>query len=79
VVEHDELLRTALATAQAITECDPLVTGELLATYRELSGVPLQQALDREREKGRALTVDAGAVEARRAGVIERGKRLAGS
>jgi enoyl-CoA hydratase len=78
VVEHDELLRTALATAQAITECDPTVTGALLATHRELSGVPLADALEREREIGRALTVDAEAVESRRRAVIERGQRLAG-
>jgi enoyl-CoA hydratase len=78
VVDHDELLRTALATAQAISECDPVITRELLGTYRELSGVPLGEALDREREKGRALVVDAAAVEARRQAVIERGKRLAG-
>jgi enoyl-CoA hydratase len=79
VVEHDELLRNALATAEAITECDPVITRELLGTYHELSGVPLREAFQRERDKGRALVVDAEAVEARRAGVIERGKKLAGS
>jgi enoyl-CoA hydratase len=79
VVEHDELLRTALALAQGITELDPVIARELLATYRELSGVPLTDALERERVKGRGLTVDAAAVESRRQAVIERGKRLAGS
>jgi enoyl-CoA hydratase len=79
VVEHDELLRTALAVAQGITELDPVIARELLATYRELSGVPLADALERERVKGRGLTVDAEAVEARRQAVIDRGKRLAGS
>jgi enoyl-CoA hydratase len=78
VVEHDELLRTALAVAQGITELDPVITRELLGTYRELSGVPLADALDRERVKGRSLAVDTGAVEARRAAVIERGRGLAG-
>jgi enoyl-CoA hydratase len=78
VVEHDELLRTALALAEAITELDPRIAGELVATYRELSGVPLAEALRRERDRGRSLTVDAEAVGARRAAVIARGQRLAG-
>ncbi|MFA9443964.1 enoyl-CoA hydratase [Egicoccus sp. AB-alg6-2] len=75
VVEHDELLRTAMAVGDAIAETDPVVTAELLQTYRELSGVPLADALERERRRGRALAVDTDAVEARRAAVIERGRR----
>lgn len=75
-VPHDQLLPIALATADAIAETDPTVTHALMMTYRELSGVPLAQALDRERERGRALAVDIAAVEERRAAVISRGKRL---
>jgi hypothetical protein len=54
------------------------VLGELLATYRLLSGVPLADALEQERQRGRSLVVDQAAVEGRRADVIARGQRLAG-
>jgi enoyl-CoA hydratase len=74
VVEHDELLRTAIAIGESIAETDPVVTAALLQTYRELSGVALADALERERERGRGLAVDADAVAARRAAVIERGR-----
>jgi enoyl-CoA hydratase len=76
VVEHAALLPAALEVAAAIAEADPAVLTALLATYRELSGVALPDALARERERGRALTVDAAAVEARRAGVVARGRAL---
>ncbi|GGI02900.1 enoyl-CoA hydratase [Egicoccus halophilus] len=75
VVEHDELLRTALSLGEAIGETDPVVVRTLLQTYRQLSGVPLADALAQERRRGRSLTVDAEAVERRRAAVIERGRR----
>ena len=74
VVEHDELVRNALAIGEAIAETDPHITAELLQTYRQLSGVPLADALERERERGRGIVVDADAVAERRAGVIERGR-----
>lgn len=79
VVAHDELADAALATAAAVAECDPVIVTELLTTYRALSGTPLAAAFDAERERGRGLAVDAGAIESRRAAVIERGKRLASS
>lgn len=50
-----------------------------LATMQDLvarpSGVPLGDALERERARGRGLAVDADAVAARRAAVIERARR----
>jgi enoyl-CoA hydratase/carnithine racemase len=76
VVPHDTLLPAALQTAAAIAETDPRILQALLGTYRELSGVPLPDALARERVRGRSLAVDTAAVEARRAGIIERGRRL---
>jgi enoyl-CoA hydratase len=76
VVAHDQLLPAAMQTAAAIAETDPQILQALLATYRELSGVPLEAALAQERVRGRSLTVDTAAVEARRAGIIERGRRL---
>jgi enoyl-CoA hydratase len=78
VVPHDELMATALAVAEGIAECDRRIVGELLITYRQLSGVPLVEALDTERRRGRAIVPDAEAVGARRAAVISRGRRLAG-
>ena len=78
VVPHDLLLPAALQAAAAIAETDPRIVVALLHTYRELSGVPLPDALAAERVRGRSLTVDTDAVEARRAGVIERGRRLTG-
>jgi enoyl-CoA hydratase len=74
VVDHEALVAAALEAAAAIAAADPFVLTALLATYRELSGVALPDALARERERGRALTVDAAAVEARRAGIVARGR-----
>jgi enoyl-CoA hydratase len=79
VVAHDAVLPAALQAAAAIAETDADVLSAVLATYRALSGVPLADALDQERARGRGLAVDATAVEQRRAGVIERGRRLAGN
>jgi enoyl-CoA hydratase len=76
IVPHDALLPAAMQTAAAIAESDPRILQALLATYRELSGVALPEALAEERVRGRALTVDTAAVDARRAGIIERGRRL---
>jgi len=76
VVAHAELLETALTTAAAIAEADAATLGALISSYRAQSGRPLTDALERERARGRGTTVDRAAVEARRAAVIARGKRL---
>lgn len=78
VVAHEELAATVAATAAAVAECDPVITPALLASYRAASGAPLGPALAEERVRGRAMAVDPAAVAARRAGVIERGRKLAG-
>jgi enoyl-CoA hydratase len=78
VVPHDHLGAAAAEAAEAIAGCEPTIVAALRSTYRELSGVPLGEALERERGIGRALAVDASAVEARRSAVIERGRSLAG-
>lgn len=78
VVPHAQLEAATAQVVDAITGTDPVVLGELLATYRLLSGVPLEEALAIERERGRGLAVDPATVEARRQTVIERGRRLAG-
>lgn len=78
VVPHDQLASTTAEMVEAIASTDAIVLGELLATYRALSGVPLEEALRTERDRGRGLIVDTEAVEARRQAVIERGRRLTG-
>ena len=75
-VPHDQLAAATAQVVEAIVGTDPAVLAELLATYRQLSGVPLEEALATERERGRGLAVDPAAVEARRRTVIERGRRL---
>ncbi len=78
VVPHDQLAAATTEVVAAIAGTDAVVLGELLATYRSLSGVPLEEALRTERDRGRGLIVDTGAVEARRQEVIQRGRRLTG-
>lgn len=77
-VPHDQLGAATEQAVAAIVGTDPVVLAELLATYRRLSGVPLAEALQAERERGRSLAVDPAAVAARRQAVIERGRRLTG-
>jgi enoyl-CoA hydratase len=76
VVDHDQLIDAAIETATAITECDDRVLAAILATYRAVDGVPLDDALRTERDRAFEVRVDAGAVEARRAGIISRGSGL---
>jgi enoyl-CoA hydratase len=76
VVPHADLGAATDATADAIAGCDPAIVAALRSTYRELSGVPLEEALRRERVIGRAIQVDTDAVGARREAVIERGRSL---
>lgn len=76
VVPHEQLAVATDQVVDAIAGTDQVVAGELLATYRLLSGVPREEALAVERERGRGLTVDPAAVESRRQAVIERGRTL---
>jgi enoyl-CoA hydratase len=76
VVEHDDLLDRAVETAVAITEADQRVLAAILATYRAVDGLPLDEALVTERERAFEVRVDASAVEARRSGIISRGRGL---
>ena len=78
VVAHADLLDASLATAAAVAASDATVQAALIESYRAQSGMALTDALERERQRGRGMTVDRGAVEARRAEVIARGRRLAG-
>lgn len=76
VVAHDELADTAVATAVAVTECDERVLAAVLATYRAVDGLELDEALATERTRAFDVAVDADAVEGRRAGIISRGRGL---
>jgi enoyl-CoA hydratase len=79
VVPHDRLLDAAVDTAVAIAEADQRILAAILATYRALDGVSLEEALRSERERAFAVQVDAGAVEQRRAAIIARGSGLTSS
>ncbi|MEX0835400.1 MAG: enoyl-CoA hydratase [Nitriliruptor sp.] len=76
VVPHDQLLDAAVDAAVAVAEADQRILGAILATYRALDGVPLDEALLTERERAFEVPVDAGEVEARRAAIISRGSGL---
>jgi len=76
VVPHEQLPAATAEVVAAIAGTDAVVAAELLTTYRLLSGVPYQEALQLERERGRGLAVDPDAVDARRRAVIERGRSL---
>ncbi|WP_052664879.1 enoyl-CoA hydratase [Nitriliruptor alkaliphilus] len=76
VVAHDQLLDAAVATAVAITEADQRILAAILATYRAVDGLQLDEALVTERERAFEVRVDADAVEARRAAIIARGSGL---
>ena len=76
VVEHGDLLTTALAVAASIAQADAATTAAIIATYRALSGIPLADAYEQERVRGRGQAVDTAAVDARRREVIERGRHL---
>ena len=76
VVPHEQLPAATAEVVTAIAGTDPVVVAELLTSYRLLSGVAYQEALQLERERGRGLAVDPDAVDARRRAVIERGRSL---
>lgn len=76
VVPHDQLLDAAVETAVAITEADQRILAAILATYRAVDGLQLDQALVTERERAFEVRVDADAVEERRAAIIARGSGL---
>jgi enoyl-CoA hydratase len=76
VVPHEALLGAAVETASAIAEADERVLAAILATYRAVDGLQLDEALATERERAFHVQVDAAAVEERRAAIISRGSGL---
>lgn len=78
VVDHDRLGEVAVETAAAIAETDPRVTAALLATYDAVDGLPREAALATERRRAADVPLDPATVEARREGVIARGRAQQG-
>lgn len=76
VVPHGGLLDAAVETASAIAEADERVLAAILATYRAVDGLQLDEALATERARAFDVQVDAAAVEERRAAIISRGSGL---
>lgn len=76
VVPHEQVLEAALNMARSVAEADPQTLRAIRSTYQRLDGLPRADALQREREIGRALHPDPAQIEARRQAVIERGRTL---
>jgi enoyl-CoA hydratase len=77
VVAHNELLPTALGLARDITTSDERALHHLLGTYRAGSLVSGAEAWTLETDRAAAFhqgPVDAAAIEARRRGVVDRGR-----
>jgi enoyl-CoA hydratase len=72
IVAPDQLLATALATADAIAANAPLAVRTTRRGVRELIGLPLDQAYRRQEELGRPLRKTDDAREAQRAFVEKR-------
>lgn len=78
VVEGEQLLDTALATADAIVANAPLAVRETRRGVRELLGLPLEAAYTRQEELGRPLRATRDAAEATRAFAEKRAPRWEG-
>ena len=74
VVQHEDLLPTALRLAGDIAGGDPRTTAALNETYRDVAALPLGQGLALERERFSAWEYDPADIEARRAAVADRGR-----
>lgn len=77
VVEHDELLPTALRIAAEVAACDRDAVRAIQRAYRDLNELPLGEGLDEEERRMRAWTVDVAGFEERRRQVTERGREQA--
>jgi enoyl-CoA hydratase len=78
VVPHEELLPAALALAAGMSEADPETLRYLVATYRQVAGLPEWSGRQLERTRGHAWrdgTIDVAAVEAVKDAVVQRGRR----
>jgi len=78
VVAAEQLLETALLTADAIVANAPLAVRETRRGVRELLGLPLEAAYVRQEELGRPLRATRDAAEATRAFAEKRSPRWEG-
>jgi enoyl-CoA hydratase len=74
VVPHEELLPTALRLAGDITGTDPRTATALNETYRDVAALALGEGLALERDRFSAWKYDPSDIEARRAGIADRGR-----
>jgi enoyl-CoA hydratase len=74
VVPHEELLPTARRLAGDIASGDPRTVAALNDTYRDVAALPLGEGLALERARFEAWDYDPADIEARRAGIAERGR-----
>ena len=79
VVPHDELLPTALSLAADIAGYPTDASRALLAEYNETTATTVAEGLQIERDRFRAWQqqFDPAQVEARRAGIVDRGRSQA--
>jgi enoyl-CoA hydratase len=75
VVQHEDLLPTALRLANDIAGGDPRTVAALNETYRDVADLPLGQGLALERERFTAWDYNPADIEARRAAVADRGRQ----
>ncbi len=79
VVPHEKLLNTAMELAGMCAEVDPTALTQLRRTYDEVAGLQGTPAFATERahsERWQETMFDSSALEARRAALLERARRL---
>jgi enoyl-CoA hydratase len=74
LVAHDDLLPTALRLAGDIATADPAAVTALNDTYRDVADLPLGEGFALERARFKAWEYKPADIEARRAGIADRGR-----
>jgi enoyl-CoA hydratase len=75
VVQHEDLLPTALRLANDIAGGDPRTVAALNETYRDVADLPLGQGLALERERFSTWDYNPADIESRRAAIADRGRQ----
>jgi enoyl-CoA hydratase len=75
VVQHEDLVPTALRLAIDITGGDPRTAAALNQTYRDVAALPLGEGLALERERFTNWEYNPADIEARRAAIADRGRQ----
>jgi enoyl-CoA hydratase len=74
VVQHEDLVPTALRLAGDIAAGDPRTVAAVNTTYRDVAALPLDQGLALERERFTTWEYDPADIEGRRAAIADRGR-----